>query len=452
MQIIERKLKMLYNIAIETSRINLKVVLGINEIELKKFSSAYLQGKPSVTINGKKIIIEHPELVKIFDVARTKNQYDSASKIAIDFQNWSNTFNNKEINLVTLREFGEDITSIYITGDWGSEAKEVDDTTISQTKISVLRNNTQNSGKIFISHSNANQEIVTKFCDLILHNGLNINTTTEIFNTSLPGSKPKTGKDFRESIKYELLNAKLVLQFISKEYRVSQVCLNEMGAAWVLSDNVIPLIIEKDEYEIGFIHSTSQQCQLTRESDILKVIDELKEKKIIGDFKLERLNSKIKEFVDWLNDVQKKETNHVSVIITPEVGIDSLSPLFKLKNKNGTYLKSGKYYHLFPDDNITLKLLGYGNYQVTELSANDSTKVEKGANLQSVQGAQIHRITNTNSSWIILNNKRHFIPDSETLKHLLERCSSQYVGKIEQIALEKFPQADDLESVEKLKL
>ncbi|MES2284081.1 MAG: P-loop NTPase fold protein [Bacteroidota bacterium] len=110
---------MLYNIAIESPRIGKKNILGINKIELERLISAYQQGKSSVTINGEKVFIEYLELVKIFDVSRAKNEYFSASKMVTDLQNWSNTFNNKEINLATLREFGEDVTSKYINGGWG---------------------------------------------------------------------------------------------------------------------------------------------------------------------------------------------------------------------------------------------------------------------------------------------------------------------------------------------
>lgn len=175
------------------------------------------------------------------------------------------------------------------------------------------------TGKIFISHATKDKEVVSKFCDLILGNGLNI-TVKEIFNTSHQGTKPKTGDDFRLAIKNELINAKIVLQFISPAYKVSEACLNEMGAAWVLSENVKPLIVEKGEYEVGFIHSTTQQAQLHNEEHLIRLTDELQEEGIYeGKVKNEVLFKKIKEFVQWLNEHdEKKEAGEVKNLAQKE--------------------------------------------------------------------------------------------------------------------------------------
>lgn len=160
---------------------------------------------------------------------------------------------------------------------------------------------TQKTGKIFISHSHKDHVIVGKFIDLVLDNGLNIDTVNMVYCTSLDGSKPKTGIDFKNSIKEGLVTAPVVLQFLSKGYKSSEVCLNEMGAAWVLSDNVFPLVIDGEQYDVGFIHGTNQQAQLHNKSDILKLTDELKDIGLWGgNVKITRLNSKIDEFVTFI--------------------------------------------------------------------------------------------------------------------------------------------------------
>ena len=68
-----------------------------------------------------------------------------------------------------------------------------------------------------------------------------------------------------------------MIQFISSNYKESEVCLNEMGAAWVLDVPVIPFILEPVTYNtVGFIHSTDQQLRIHEKSDLLKFVSELK--------------------------------------------------------------------------------------------------------------------------------------------------------------------------------
>ena len=186
-------------------------------------------------------------------------------------------------------------------------------------------------GKIFISHATKDKEIVSKFCDLILGNGLNI-PPNKIFNTSHQGTNPKTGQDFRLAIKDELINAKVVLQFISPAYKNSEACLNEMGAAWVLSDNVKPLIVEKGEYEVGFIHSTTQQAQLHNEEHLFRLTDELQDEGIFeGRVKIEVLTKKVKEFISWLNSSNS--------MIEPKINIVDVNKYEKDIEVIRTYLK-----------------------------------------------------------------------------------------------------------------
>lgn len=214
----------------------------------------------------------------------------------------------------------------YVTGTRGTFGQLTVDGKIKAAEITAAsENNTESEkknvtssekhGKIFISHSHKDQFIVGKFVDLILDNGLNIDTGSKVYCTSLDGSKPKTGIDFKNSIKEGLITAPVVLQFLSKSYKSSEVCLNEMGAAWVLSDNVFPLVVDSDQYDIGFIHSTNQQAQLHTKSDILKLTDELKDLGLWGEnVKHSRLNTKIDEFISYVHNLRAKETQSVNSV------------------------------------------------------------------------------------------------------------------------------------------
>jgi hypothetical protein len=127
---------------------------------------------------------------------------------------------------------------------------------------------------IFISHSSKDEPVVTAFIDKILNAGLGINREN-IFYTSSKDTGPKSGADFKKAIKDKLKNSVAVIQIITRNYKDSEICLNEMGAAWVLSDNVIPFIFESVNYDnIGFIHNTTQLLKLNSAEDLYQFQDD----------------------------------------------------------------------------------------------------------------------------------------------------------------------------------
>jgi len=132
---------------------------------------------------------------------------------------------------------------------------------------------------IFISHSSKDSSIVKLFVDKILLLGLRIQLD-KIFCTSIQATTITSGEDFKSVIKEKLVKASHVIQIITSKYKESEVCLNEMGAAWVLNNKVIPFILPPITYQsVGFIHSPTQLLKLNSEDDLLKFIDEMK---IIG--------------------------------------------------------------------------------------------------------------------------------------------------------------------------
>jgi hypothetical protein len=129
---------------------------------------------------------------------------------------------------------------------------------------------------IFISHSSKDEAIVKLFIDKILQLGLHI-SLDKIFCTSIQAATITTGEDFRTVIKEKLMKASHVIQIITSNYKESEVCLNEMGAAWVLNHKVMPFILPPITYtSVGFIHSPNQLLRLNHEDDLLKFIDEMK--------------------------------------------------------------------------------------------------------------------------------------------------------------------------------
>jgi hypothetical protein len=153
---------------------------------------------------------------------------------------------------------------------------------------------------IFISHSSKDDWIVTPFIDKILNLGMGI-PRSKIFYTSNEDTTIKSGQDFRRAIQKKLLSAKAVIHIITENYKASEICLNEMGAAWVLSKNVIPFIAPPLHFQnIGFIHSTTQLLKLNEERDLYKFLDDHKELKPVNGFNVSNYHRQVTEFLEMM--------------------------------------------------------------------------------------------------------------------------------------------------------
>lgn len=151
--------------------------------------------------------------------------------------------------------------------------------------------------KFFVSHSSKDEVLIKSFVDRILKLGLKI-PNEDIFCTSIENSGIKSGEDFKSVIRERLKQAKVVIQVITSNYKNSEVCLNEMGAAWVLSEKVIPFILEPIKYEnVGFVHSTTQILKINSKADLLKFRDDNVELFLTDKFQAVNYDGQISEFL-----------------------------------------------------------------------------------------------------------------------------------------------------------
>ncbi len=157
--------------------------------------------------------------------------------------------------------------------------------------------------KIFISHSGKDKDIAEAFVDLILHGGLSV-PINEIFCTSTEGTKIKSGDDWRKSIKNNIGSAKINFLIISPNYKESEVCLNEMGAAWMTDSIVLPLIVPPINLKtVGVIQEPNQIEKLLDESSLDRIKDIVQAQIDIDNslIKSDRWTSKKKEFIIRIN-------------------------------------------------------------------------------------------------------------------------------------------------------
>ncbi|MCO5241239.1 MAG: toll/interleukin-1 receptor domain-containing protein [Chitinophagaceae bacterium] len=153
--------------------------------------------------------------------------------------------------------------------------------------------------QVFISHSSKDEPIVKAFIDDILVGSLAVKVS-DIFCTTTDGTKIVSGDDWRNSIQEHLANAKITFLIITSFYKESEVCLNEMGAAWVTSAKVIPLIVEPIKYStVGIIQQPKQVEKLLDEKALDRVKDLVQETLDIPakEIKSDRWTSKKYEFI-----------------------------------------------------------------------------------------------------------------------------------------------------------
>ena len=64
----------------------------------------------------------------------------------------------------------------------------------------------------------------------------------DIFCTSISGTL-EGGKNFVEQIKNNVLGSRVVIFLLSERFFLSYFCLAELGAAWALNQNILPIIV-----------------------------------------------------------------------------------------------------------------------------------------------------------------------------------------------------------------
>lgn len=159
--------------------------------------------------------------------------------------------------------------------------------------------------KIFISHSTKDVELINEFLDF-LETAMGIDRE-DVYCTSVNGTI-STGQKFIDNIESNIKNAQIVMFMITPQYLKSKFCLAEMGAAWVLNQEIYPLIFNPLSFDV--LEDTPlkgvQAKMLGNKQDILSMYDELKNKKIAKDKPVTLVDRKTENFLKELNKVTKQ--------------------------------------------------------------------------------------------------------------------------------------------------
>ena len=129
------------------------------------------------------------------------------------------------------------------------------------------------SKRIFISHSSKDKDVLETVTDFILQLGIGL-SHDDIFCTSIEEMGIKNGEDIRNHIRENVQSVDFSFLMISKNYKQSEICLNEMGAVWATDNRVrYYLLPDVDFNEIGWLCDAKKADKLA-DSVVLDALEE----------------------------------------------------------------------------------------------------------------------------------------------------------------------------------
>lgn len=143
-------------------------------------------------------------------------------------------------------------------------------------KVSVKR---AISGKrIFISHASKDKDLVSKFVDSIMLLGMGCESDI-IAYTSREDTGVMPGESIPQFIQNNIACADVVLLMISDNYKNSEVCLNEMGAAWALDKHIIQILLPDTSFDrLGWLESLNKAIRIDCDESIDRLCEVLADK------------------------------------------------------------------------------------------------------------------------------------------------------------------------------
>lgn len=134
--------------------------------------------------------------------------------------------------------------------------------------------------KIFISHSSKDKTIIDEFIDKILRLSCGYNNSDLVY-TSLQATGVEPGEGIPSFIKDNLNTSSLVMFMISQNYKDSEVCLNEMGAAWALNKKTVSILLPNTSFNnLGWLTSFDKAIKIDDGEGLDRLIEMISRKDI----------------------------------------------------------------------------------------------------------------------------------------------------------------------------
>lgn len=153
--------------------------------------------------------------------------------------------------------------------------------------------------RVFISHAAKDTLLVDALFDL-LQTGAGL-TPNETFCSSLEGMGIPAGQNFVDYIKRKVQTPDLVLLILSPNYLESLFCQCELGAAWALSHNMIPIVVPPTKFsDLKAVLTGTHGYRIDSDTDLTELRDQIISLLKLSAPKTARWDAKKKQFQEEL--------------------------------------------------------------------------------------------------------------------------------------------------------
>lgn len=209
--------------------------------------------------------------------------------------------------------------------------------------------------KVFISHSSVDKSTIDSFIDNVLVMGLGL-SKNEIAYTSNEVYGVAPGDDISRYIKENIEAAEVVLLMISDNYKQSEVCLNEMGAAWALDKPFISILLPNTGYDkLGWLTNLQKAVKMENREQVISLCQ-----KIVGLVKTVDIQERLSAIVSYTDkfigtlphtSVESKslEHNYLQTYSIDEVVSRAISELGEFTIKELQEATEIKNYHFLAE-------------------------------------------------------------------------------------------------------
>lgn len=294
-------------------------------------------------------------------------------------------------------------------------------------KIATKKNSERLVTEIFISHSNRDKPVVDDLVDLIcLCTDLK---NEQIFCTCVEGMGCTNGVFFNSEIREKLRQSKVVITYLTKNYRNSEFCLAELGATWYSMDDKIFIPLLDPELGKAFFKGVINGVHLgDLNKDILLGMFETLNKLYHNTVKLTRIERKVSEFMD--NYESKKTKCESSFFVTEkewETKIDELEESLEKNAKLEDELKKLK-----KENELLKKAKSKEDVENAELAACDDVIEQYGKLIEKVKECS-YDFNKFTMRFILLDNYNIENPDNVNYyaDDITESVSNDYLRRNE---------------------
>lgn len=181
----------------------------------------------------------------------------------------------------------------------------------------AIEDDKKNSPLVFVSHSSNDKDIIKLFVDNILKKGLGLKDENIVF-TSYEATGITPGDNIPNYIKTHIKDANIVLAMISRNYKTSEVCMNEVGAAWALEKVPVQVLLPNVKIDnLGWLINLDKAARLD-DNESLDSLEEIICKQMNIPIPTARhWNPCTRDFLEALQntpDLYDKEEPEISVI------------------------------------------------------------------------------------------------------------------------------------------